>query len=580
MIADDTYTWAYVASGTNDTFPYTRKIFDDDDLRVYVDDVLQTKGTHYGVTGVLDNDGGNVVFEAAYIPAASAEVRIVRAVPNTQEQDWQENDFNPATRFEDGLDRVTVQVQQLRNDIDDLVVGDIPVPVAVDHGGTGAVDASTARDNLGLAIGSDVQEYDAVLDTPTATPAASVIPVAKPTGVLAEGWMPRKPGHNLLVNSSFGVCCGLAGKYYGTVIACTGFDVNSNTPKFYTSNYQDIEVGSLVFVATTVSGLNNCAKMVTAVVPGVSFTVQMEGAALSPNPSKAVNVFELWPGDTTGSTGDGPDWWTKSVTLRCWRRWKPALARDGGSPYVMILKKGSGSTEYFYQEIFKSSWPERLRKYAGRTITFGMWVYPKAAMNSCDIYISDGVTTTKSATATGGGWTWLEVTADIGAYSSITKIQFVLEIIGSANDEIYATSPIAILGHEIGEGNYFQPPGEVVPCIVHMTPPTYHGASVSSNRWIRFEQENNGQFPKEAKGIFFALEGINDTKTNEMWVSTNSTAPEITQMVLCNNTGAGNKQNRISYYPFHFPSRLYLGVTGGSAAWYAVNIDIAAIEIF
>jgi len=46
--------------------------------------------------------------------------------------------------------------------------------VAVTHGGTGASNASTARTNLGVAIGSDVQAYDAQLDSVAGWSAAQV----------------------------------------------------------------------------------------------------------------------------------------------------------------------------------------------------------------------------------------------------------------------------------------------------------------------------------------------------------------------------------------------------------------------
>ncbi len=109
--------------GSNDTFSYNFKIFDDDDITVIIRtdstgaETTKTKTTHYTVTGVGSASGGNVVFTSGNIPASGETVVLLRTTARTQLTDYVANDPFPAATHEDALDKLTFIVQELEEQI-------------------------------------------------------------------------------------------------------------------------------------------------------------------------------------------------------------------------------------------------------------------------------------------------------------------------------------------------------------------------------------------------------------------------------------------------------------------------------
>ncbi len=85
-------------------------------VRQKLDDI-QTERTDWEIRA------GNLVFQTA--PETGAEIAVIREVPLTQETDYRENEILPAETLERDFDKLTMQVQQLKEQIDRAVTVDV-----------------------------------------------------------------------------------------------------------------------------------------------------------------------------------------------------------------------------------------------------------------------------------------------------------------------------------------------------------------------------------------------------------------------------------------------------------------------
>jgi hypothetical protein len=122
-ISSTTVKNSYSGNGSTTAFAYTFKIFANTDLQVIIRsstgiETVKTLTTHYTVSGVGDASGGNVTFTSGNTPASGETVVIRRAVPQTQAIDYIANDPFPAESHEEGLDRATMTLQQVQEELD------------------------------------------------------------------------------------------------------------------------------------------------------------------------------------------------------------------------------------------------------------------------------------------------------------------------------------------------------------------------------------------------------------------------------------------------------------------------------
>ena len=128
---------SHTGNGVADTFAFTFKVFDETDLYINTYEIatgtltLLALTTDYTVS--LTNggqDGGEVTLVAGPL-AATHKIIIQRLLSYTQETDYVENDAFPAESTEDALDKLTMLIQQLKEELDRALLGSITTEAGV-----------------------------------------------------------------------------------------------------------------------------------------------------------------------------------------------------------------------------------------------------------------------------------------------------------------------------------------------------------------------------------------------------------------------------------------------------------------
>lgn len=112
QIGDITPRLQYIADGTQTSFIYPFPIFQTDDLKIYLDDTLQSTG--FSISGAGNSAGGSIAFDAA--PAASVVVTLARKISIKRTSDFQESGEFRSKVINDEMDYLTASLQQVAGD--------------------------------------------------------------------------------------------------------------------------------------------------------------------------------------------------------------------------------------------------------------------------------------------------------------------------------------------------------------------------------------------------------------------------------------------------------------------------------
>lgn len=194
-VSSQTSRVSYAGNGSTTAFAVSFYFLADSHLKVILraadgSETVKTLTADYTVSGAGNPSGGTVTMNVA--PTSGATLVIVRNVPLTQETDYQANDDFPAESHERALDKLTMEVQQLQEQVDRSAKLPVTNPTDADALVADIVRLADSADNIDTVannigdvntVSDDIANVNTVADdiahvNTVATDIAAVITVA------------------------------------------------------------------------------------------------------------------------------------------------------------------------------------------------------------------------------------------------------------------------------------------------------------------------------------------------------------------------------------------------------------------
>jgi hypothetical protein len=154
-----------LGNGVTTNFAYGYRIFEDADLTVTVDGVIQTLTTDYTVNGAGDDSGGTIDFITA--PINLSVVTLSGELAYDRTTDYIQNGGMRADTFDNDHDKSTMQIQQLRRDIKRSIK--VPIEETTDQEVSftpaNRADKILAFDAAGLPVAASITDLSSILTT-------------------------------------------------------------------------------------------------------------------------------------------------------------------------------------------------------------------------------------------------------------------------------------------------------------------------------------------------------------------------------------------------------------------------------